>query len=228
MMPLLLNIETSTETCSIAISKGKEVLALQETSEAYSHASQITLLIQAALEEAGHALADMDAIALSQGPGSYTALRVGTSTAKGICYALGKPLLAIDTLQALAQASFQEDWPEAYYAPMIDARRMEVYTLLLDRQGQLIQATEAKIIDSDSYSEYLQAGQRIVFSGNGAPKCQTVIDSPHARFLQLGNSARHLVPLAVQAFEKKTFADLAYFSPHYFKSPNITKPKRVL
>lgn len=227
-MPLLLNIETSTEICSIAISKGMEVLSLQETSEAYAHASQITLLIQAALEEAGQSLADLDAIALSQGPGSYTALRVGTSTAKGIGYALNKPLLAIDTLQSLAYASFQDDWSDAYYAPMIDARRMEVYTLLLDRQGTLIQPTEAKIVDETAYAEYLEAGQRIVFSGNGAPKCQTVINSPNARFLHLGTSARYLVPLAVEAYEKKDFADLAYFSPHYFKSPNITKPKQVL
>jgi len=226
-MPLILNIETSTEICSVAISKGKEVLAIKETTEAYAHAGQITLLIEACLLEIEGELADIDAIALSEGPGSYTALRIGASTAKGIGYALDKPLIAINTLKALAMASTQSEISEAIYAPMIDARRMEVYTQLFDSSFKAIAAMNAKIIDEQSFQEYFKDGQNIVFSGNGAPKCSTVITSPNAHFLKLGNSAAHLVPLAVEAFKNNEFTDLAYFSPNYFKSPNITKPKQI-
>lgn len=226
-MSLILNLETSTEICSVAISRGKEVIALKESAEAYSHSSQITLLIEACMEEANVALKDIDAIALSEGPGSYTALRVGASTAKGIGYALGKPLIAINTLQALARASVQADVANAIYAPMIDARRMEVYTQLFDADFRPVAEMEAKIIDENAFSSFFEKNQHIVFSGNGAPKCSTVITNPLAHFLSLGCSATHLVPLAVEALENKDFTDLAYFSPNYFKSPNITKPKQI-
>ncbi len=228
-MPLILHIETSTEICSIALSKGTELLSLQESKEPYVHGTQITLLIEAALEAAQVKLADLDAIALSKGPGSYTALRIGTSTAKGIGYALDKPLIAIDSLKALALASKKQSGEsEAFFVPMIDARRMEVYTTLYGKNMETLKETEAKIIDETSYQDFFNKKQVLVFSGNGAPKCQTTLDSPFARFIDLKASASHLIPLAVEAFQNSAFADLAYFSPHYFKSPNITKPKRVL
>ena len=227
-MALLLNIETSTEICSIAISKGDRVLSLQESAEDYQHAAQITLLIEKALQEANVQLWALDAISLSQGPGSYTALRIGASTAKGIGYALNKPLLAIDTLKALASATSKQAPAASFIAPMIDARRMEVYTALFDHDLNRLTATEAKVINSNSYQSYFDREQGIAFSGNGAPKCADVIDSPHAQFYPVKASAVHLIPLALDAFAKKQFADLAYFSPFYFKSPNITKPKKML
>lgn len=226
-MSLILNIETATEVCSVCLSQGTEVLALRETSEAYQHAAQLTLLIESCLEEAQHRLSDLDAVAVSQGPGSYTALRVGTSTAKGICYALQKPLLAIDTLQALAYASREESDQEALYVPMIDARRMEVYTAVFDAEGQRVQATEARVIEATSYDAYWQQNQALVFAGNGAAKCREVLQNPLAQFRDVPHSARHLVPWSVRAFAAQQWADLAYYAPQYFKSPNITKPKKI-
>ena len=226
-MPVILNIETATEICSVAVSKGLELLALKEAQEPYVHSSKITLLIEACLQEANLALPAIDAVALSQGPGSYTALRVGTSAAKGICYALDKPLLAIDTLEALALAGIRQHTADALYAPMIDARRMEVYTTLFDKDLQSREATSARIINETSYSEYFDQGQAVVFLGNGAGKCRAVIQSPLAHFLDLPTSASHLVPLALKAYENRQFSDVAYFSPAYFKSPNITKPKQL-
>ncbi len=228
MMPLLLHIETATEVCSVCISRGTEVLASQTITEAYQHAARLTLLIEAATQKAGIELQQLDAVALSEGPGSYTSLRVGTSTAKGICYALDKPLLAIDTLQAMAMASrAAEDDDGQWYAPMIDARRMEVYTALFDGTGKRLGPTEAKIIDEQSYAEHWAVNQNIVFSGNGSGKCESVLTAPEARFRQIGQAASHLIPLALASFSKQQFADLAYFSPEYFKSPNITTPKKI-
>jgi len=200
-----------------------------ETNEPYVHGTQITLLIEAALKATNVKLADLDAIALSKGPGSYTGLRIGTSTAKGIGYALDKPLIAIDSLKALALASKnQSGESEAFFVPMIDARRMEVYTALFGKNMESLKETEAKIIDETSYQAFFEQKQVLVFSGNGAPKCQAILQSPFAHFFDLKASASHLIPLAVEAFQNGAFADLAYFSPYYFKSPNITKPKRVL
>ena len=228
MTPLLLHLETATEVCSVCISRGTEELARQTLTEAYQHAARLTLLIEAATREAGVELSQLDAVALSQGPGSYTSLRVGTSTGKGICYALDKPLIAIDTLQAMALASRRAEDPAGMqYAPMIDARRMEVYTARFDGAGQRLRPTEAKIIDEQSYAEQWADGQALVFSGNGAAKCQSVLTNPLAHFRSVDQSAHHLIPLAVAAFSEGRFADLAYFSPEYFKSPNITQPKNI-
>ncbi len=227
-MPIILNIETATDICSICLSKDKEVIAFQESAEQYSHAGAITIFIDKVLQDAQIEMKDLAAVAISGGPGSYTALRIGTATAKGICYALDKPLIAIDTLQALALASAKiEQKEDALYFPMIDARRMEVYTAGFDAKGNNIKATEALIVDETAFQNY-DKNQKIVFSGNGAAKCQSVLTSPNFYFNTSRCSSRHLVDLAVKMYQEKVFVDAAYFSPAYFKSPNITVPKKIL
>lgn len=228
-MPIILNIETSTDVCSICVSNGLEVLAIRETNEPYVHASKLTIFIQECLSEANLSLATIDAVALSKGPGSYTALRIGASTAKGICYALDKPLIAIDTLQSIALATqTKEQNKKALYCPMIDARRMEVYTALFDANNGLLQQTNALIVDEHSFESYFEEDQVIIFSGNGAEKCKTVLHSSNAHFSSVVCSATNLIPLAISAYEKGKFEDVAYFAPDYHKSPNITTPKKVL
>ena len=227
-MALILNIETATEICSVGLSKDGELIGLKEASKPYSHASQITLLIQQCLADANLHLNDIDAVAVSKGPGSFTALRIGIATAKGICYSLDKPLIAIDTLQAIALGCFFKEKKEALYCPMIDARRMEVYTALFNYQNEPLTEAKALIVEKQSFAAQHEAGQSIIFCGNGAEKCQEVLKSPHFSFSKTLCSAAHMPPLSHKAFEASAFVDLAYFEPFYLKSPNITTPKKVL
>jgi len=224
-MPLILNIETATEICSVCISKGIEIVSLRETKEIHAHARVITLLIQQCLEQAGVVMADLDAVAVSQGPGSYTGLRVGSSAAKGICYGLHKPLIAIDTLRSLALATWQKERQDSLYCPMIDARRMEVYCAFYNKENMLVTKTHSQVIDEGTYENYFASEKKIIFSGNGAAKCKTVIKSPFASFSSIECSARHLVPLSLKTFLAGGFCDPAYFTPNYHKAPNITIPK---
>ncbi len=227
-MAFFLNIETSTEICSICISEDETILALKDADDPYVHAGSITLLIQDCLKQAGITLEQISAVSVSSGPGSYTALRIGTSTAKGICYALDKPLISIDTLQALATASAQNMSGEWLHCPMIDARRMEVYTAVYDTKGNTIADKQALIVEADSFDAYFSNGKKIIFSGNGSKKCQAILDSPFAVFGSIVCSATHLVPLTYKAFLKEDFCDLAYYEPFYLKAPNITTPKKIL
>ncbi len=222
----LLHIETTTDICSIGISQDEQLLALQEITEFAEHASKITLLIETCLQEAKMLMQDLDAVSVSQGPGSYTALRIGVSTAKGICYALNKPLIAVDTLQALALATFKTEQKDALYCPMIDARRMEVYCAIYDTTNQLIHEAAALKIEGDTFDSYFKNDQSIVFSGNGAEKCKSILISEFAHFSPIVCSAKHLIPFALQAFQNQQFADLAYFEPFYLKPPNITTPRK--
>ncbi|MCP3928970.1 MAG: tRNA (adenosine(37)-N6)-threonylcarbamoyltransferase complex dimerization subunit type 1 TsaB, partial [Bacteroidetes bacterium] len=159
-MAFFLNIETSTEICSICISEDETILALKDADDPYVHAGSITLLIQDCLKQAGITLEQLSAVSVSSGPGSYTALRIGTSTAKGICYALDKPLISIDTLQALAFASAQKISGEWIHCPMIDARRMEVYTAMYDSKGNAISDKQALIVEADSFDAYFSNGKK--------------------------------------------------------------------
>jgi tRNA threonylcarbamoyladenosine biosynthesis protein TsaB len=227
-MARLLLLETATDICSIGISDGLELLSLQQAPEGYQHAGQITRLIERCLEEASLSLPELDGLALSSGPGSYTSLRVGAATAKGICYALDKPLVAVDTLQALALAALRQEREEALYFPMIDARRMEVYTAGFDAANELIAPPQAMVVAADSFAAYLQAGHAIVLAGNGAEKCRAVLPTEDLFYTGIVCSAAHLLPLALPAFEAGRFADPAYFSPFYLKPPNITVPKKLL
>ncbi len=226
-MAIILNIETATDIGSVCVSKGARILASKDGSTTFSHAKETTLMITDCLAEAGLSLQDLDAIALSSGPGSYTSLRIGTSIAKGMCYALDKPLIAINTLQSLALAASKMA-QGAIYAPMIDARRMEVYTTFYDATMNCIQPMQPLILDEDTFKVALEEEKKIVFSGNGAEKIKNVIDSPQFIFTDIRCAAKHLVSLAVAAFEAERFESVAYFEPDYLKPPNITTPKKVL
>lgn len=224
-MPLILLIETATDICSIGLSRGGRLLCLRDAEANYQHAAQITLLIGRCLEEAGIELEGLDAVALSSGPGSYTSLRVGAATAKGICFSLGKPLIVVDTLQALALACLQREREEALYYPMIDARRMEVYTAGFDAANERMEAPKAIVVDERTFREQQQAGHRIVLCGNGAEKCRAVLPAGNILFSPVLCSAAHLLPLALIACEQGKFEDVAYYSPFYLKPPNITTPR---
>lgn len=227
-MSLILHIETATDICSVALSEGEHLRCLEEAKEPFKHAAQLTLLIQAVLEQSGLNLPALDAVSISSGPGSYTSLRVGTATAKGICYALEKPLIAVDTLQALALSCLKQEREEGLYYPMIDARRMEVYTAGFDATNDRLTDAYALIVDEQTFAEPLAKGQQIILCGSGAAKCKTVLPKEGVLYSDIDCSATHLVPLAYRAYEAEQFEDIAYYDPLYLKPPNITKAKKVL
>lgn len=236
-MPYILNIESATDICSIAISQNDKVVALQETQG--NHATQMTLMIEKCLAEAQLQMPDISAIAISNGPGSYTSLRVGASVAKGICYALDIPMIAIDTLETLALAAFHalKD-PEALYCPMIDARRMEVYTAIFtantvqrDSYGEgvvLSNVLQSLIVEENSFDKYFKENKRIVFCGNGAAKCRAILKNEKAIFFENICSSVNMIPLSETYYNKKQFVDIAYYTPLYLKAPNITQAKKIL
>jgi tRNA threonylcarbamoyladenosine biosynthesis protein TsaB len=232
-MAFILNIETATPVCSVCISENDRVIVLKEIT-GNDHAAKITLLIEACLSEAALALSSINAVAISNGPGSYTSLRIGTSTAKGLCYALNIPLISISTLEALAFAAFQQYKHESVlYCPMIDARRMEVYQTLFRADtatGMMhpLSTAAPMIVDNTAFSTYLSTGQQIVFIGDGSPKCRAILTQAEAIFLPVFCSAGFLPPLSYRAFLSGNFADLAYHTPDYLKAPNITTPKKRL
>ena len=227
-MSNILCIETATDICSVSLSHEGETIALAETVKGFSHASTLTILIQECLAKVNLILADLDAVAISQGPGSYTGLRIGVSVAKGICYALEKPLIAIDTLEALAWACANHEKQEAHYCPMIDARRMEVYTAMYNLMGEEEQGVNALIVEENVFDDFFLREETIIFCGNGAEKCQQILTSSFAKFSPIICSAKHLSFLAKKYFDENKFSDVAYFSPLYYKSPNITIPRKVL
>ncbi len=225
----ILNIETATDICSIAISANGKQLSLAESTEAYQHAAQITLLIDKCLQQSGLSMSHIDGVAVSSGPGSYTALRVGTSVAKGICYALDKPLVVVDTLEALAgEAARHEGRPNTLYCPMIDARRMEVYTAVFDHNLKCIQPVASLILMEDSFKSQLENGFRVVCCGNGARKITNVLHHERIKIMVTQNSASYMVKIAHERFEHQLFENLARYSPNYFKNPYITTPKKIL
>ncbi len=227
--PRLLLLETATEVCSVAVSHGDAVLALRESTEGMQHARLITRFIEEVMAEAGWSLADLDAVALSKGPGSYTALRIGASAAKGICYALDKPLVAVSTLQALAWAAWQAtDLDDAFFVPMIDARRMDVYAAVYGPQAIELEAPRPLTLTPETFDHLLRQGKPVVFAGNGAPKYRQLLAHPLVRFLDLRCSATHLRALAQQRFAAGQFESLAHFTPEYIKPPNITTPRKKL
>lgn len=233
-MALLLHIETSTAVCSVALGKDGDLLALKETKEGMKHASHLTVFIGNILKENNFTPADLDGVAISMGPGSYTGLRIGVSTAKGICYGANLPLIAINTLQAMTKPLLdntdvlaQINNPEkAYYCPMIDARRMEVYTAFFNNKTELIGDISADIIDENSYSNELSE-REIVFFGDGSSKCKEVIKSKNGIFLDsITTSAIGMIELAEIKFQNQEFEDVAYFEPFYLKDFVATTPKK--
>lgn len=229
-MAKILCLETATEVCSAGIARNGVLCSLQEIRQSGDHAAQITLLITRAMEEAGLSFQDLDAIAISAGPGSYTSLRIGWSTAKGLAYSLRLPLLQVSTLQALALRGLrQTTQQDILCCPMIDARRMEVYTALFDVTGKEITPPAALILEPDSFDHWFYSGKTILFTGNGAEKYQPMLSQqPLALFLPLQTSADTFPTLAEKAFQQQAFIDLAYAEPLYLKPPNITKPRALL
>lgn len=226
-MPLILNIESATEICSVCLADGDRILILEEETEPFKHSERLTILIQNCFEKTGISIHEIAAVALSEGPGSYTSLRVGASVAKGICYALDKPLMAIDTLHSLAFAARKQNTAD-FFCPMIDARRMDVYTALFDAFGEKVSETETKTITEESFSELFQDKKTMLFCGNGAPKSSEIIRHANACFLYLKCSAAHLIEPSFQKFLAGQFTDVAAFEPLYLKPPNITVAKQLL
>lgn len=217
-MSLILSIETSTKLCSVALQRGESILAAAEISVERSHSKYITVLIESLFKFAGEYPEALDAVAVSKGPGSYTGLRIGASTAKGLCYALDKPLIAINTLASMAHDASRYIPQDAHLCPMLDARRMEVYCALFDAQMNELLPVQAKIIDAFSFSEEL-SNKQLFFFGDGAQKCMPFLEkNNNAVYIdKLFPSAKSIGALAQQAFKKNTFEDVAYFEPYYLK-----------
>ena len=224
-MDNILLIETSTALCSVALAQDGVVTSYRESSAPKAHASLTAVFIQEMLAERGLTLADCDAICVSKGPGSYTGLRVGVSTAKGLCLGSGKPLLAVGTLDTLV-AQADEIGGIKYIIPMIDARRMEVYTAVFEN-GVQITETSPMIIDETSFAEYLEQGP-CLFIGDGAGKCADVIKHPNAQFCQCWPKASAMLVPAMAAYKEKRFEDVAYFEPFYLKEFVATVSKKKL
>lgn len=216
---MILLIESSTTICSVAIASAGKVLAIREINETNRHAEKLTVFCEEVVKEAGIAFHQLDAVAVSKGPGSYTGLRIGVSAAKGICYALEKPLIAIGTLEAMAYGMKAEVKPGELLCPMIDARRMEVYMAVYDHEGKEIEAVAPLVLDENSFASLL-AEKRIHFSGDGMPKSKELLSRfPNAVFTESGMpSAKHLAESAEEKFAAKAFEDLAYFEPFYLKT----------
>ena len=232
-MALILNIDTATTVCSVNIARSAKIVSIRESNEDKSHARLLTVLIEEILRETKITISQLDAVAISMGPGSYTGLRIGVSTAKGLCYGADIPLIAISTLQALAfqvSTAFasNKETDEAWFCPMIDARRMEVYTAFYNSNNEPMTKIKAEIIDKDSFKSILNE-RKVYFFGNGAAKCKEMIDHKNAFFIDsIETSSKGMVGLSEEAFKNKEFQDVAYFEPYYLKDFLATIPKKKL
>ena len=219
-MATILHIETSTEVCSVAVSQDGLCVFEREDREGPNHAVKSGVFIDEALSHIDSQLLTLDAVAVSGGPGSYTGLRIGVSTAKGVCFGRDAQLISVPTLEVLCvpvllQEKVKED--DALLCPMLDARRMEVYAALFDRSLREVRPTQADIVDGDTYRAFLDE-RPVYFFGNGAAKCMEVIDHPNARFIEgVVPLARWMFPLAERRFFDQKFEDVAYFEPYYLK-----------
>ena len=214
-MAYILNIETSTTNCSVALSKNGTVVGLKEdNSMEYSHAERLHVYIDEVLKTAMVSKDQLDAIAISKGPGSYTGLRIGVSAAKGLCYALSLPLISVPTLEALAH---QIDIPKGTIVAMLDARRMEVYSAIYDADYNEIRPTEAEVLTSESFQELLESTP-VYFVGNGVAKTKDLITHKNAQFIEDKlPSAKQMCALSYDKFKMNAFEDVAYFEPFYLK-----------
>lgn len=223
-MARILSLETSTTVCSVALHENNKLLAIAEVHVGHSHAAKLAGLIDEVARAADIELKELNAVAVSAGPGSYTGLRIGTSTAKGLCYALSVPIISVGSLELLAAQVGQCNVTKAWLCPMIDARRMEVYCRLTDAVGNIIQPVEARIIDEKSFEEHLEQTP-ILFFGDGAGKCQTVINHKNALFISgITPSAAHLGSMAFEKYHGGEWEDLVHFEPFYLKEFKVKKP----
>ncbi|WP_293894870.1 tRNA (adenosine(37)-N6)-threonylcarbamoyltransferase complex dimerization subunit type 1 TsaB [Flavobacterium sp.] len=221
-MIYILNIETATRNCSVSLAKNGETILCREIAEqGYSHAEKLHVFIEEILKETSITVSDLKAIAVSKGPGSYTGLRIGVSTAKGLCYALGIPLIAVDTLQVLAKQVGVEN---GLIVPMLDARRMEVYSAVFDNKHVQIMEVQAEVLTEKSYAEITEP---IYFVGDCQEKCKTVLTKDNFTFLPeiIFPSANEMSSLSYEKFIKDEFENVAYFEPFYLKDFMMAKSK---
>lgn len=223
MSTYILNIETATTNCSVSLSKDGETIILKEDNDtSYSHAERLHIYMESVLKEANISANELNAIAVSKGPGSYTGLRIGVSSAKGLCFALEMPLISVSTLKALA---YQVELDKGCIVAMLDARRMEVYSAIFDANHKQIRETQAQILEESSFAEYLEKGV-VYFIGSGVDKTKTLIAHPNARFVENKlPSANEMSPLAYHKFKISDTEDVAYFEPYYLKDFVALKPK---
>lgn len=233
-MALILCIETGTDICSVGLVRDGELLSLRESDQGRDHAKRVALFVDELLRENGIRPDEIDAVAVGKGPGSYTGLRIGVSFAKGLCYALQKPLIAVGSLDALVAVAREdydagivdvEEWDNSLLCPMVDARRMEVYTALFGSDGCPISEVVAEIIDEHSFEDVRSdMSRQLVIFGSGASKCRELLSG--AIYIDVSPSARGLAKLAQQAYDAKRFEDVAYFEPFYLKDFVVTQSKK--
>lgn len=233
-MSLILCIETGTDICSVGIARDGELMSLRESDQGRDHAKQVAVFVDELLRETDVKPDELDAVAVGMGPGSYTGLRIGVSFAKGLCYGLNIPLLAVGSLEALTDVAIKdyeagiiqvEGWDEAFLCPMVDARRMEVYTQIFNSRCEAQSEVSAEIITEDSFSQWRAKGKLVIF-GNGAAKCQEML--PDAIYIDVAPSARGLTRIAHQLFEAGKTVDIAYFEPFYLKDFVVIPSKKKL
>ena len=234
-MSLILAIETGTDICSVGIAKDGELLSLRESDEGRDHARKVGVYVDELLRETGIAPEDLDAVAVGKGPGSYTGLRIDVSFAKGLCYGLQKPLVAVGSLDALVEVAREDHeagilavdgWDGAYLCPMVDARRMEVYAQVFDAGGRPQGEVSAEVVGEGSFAAFRGQGRPFVIFGSGARKCADLLAG--ATFVEVTPSARGLARLAQQALDEGRTEDIAYFEPFYLKDFVVTTSRKKL
>ena len=236
-MANILCIETSAAVCSVALAVNGETVAVRESDSGRNHTGNIGVFADEILRANNMGPEDLDAVAVSSGPGSYTGLRIGVSFAKGLCYGLQIPLIAVGSLESLVEVARENEqagvvnmpsWDKSIMVPMIDARRMEVYTRVFDAEGNALSEVEAKIIDAESFAEFrhkaTELGGEFVIFGDGAAKCCEVLEG--ARYIEVAPSASGISRLAQRAFDAQQWEDIAYFEPFYLKDFVVTKSQK--
>ena len=233
-MSLILCIETGTDICSVGIARDGELVSLRESAEGRDHAKYVGVFVDELLRETDIAPDELDAVAVGMGPGSYTGLRIGVSFAKGLCYGQQIPLIAVGSLEALAEVAIEdneagildvENWDDAVLCPMVDARRMEVYTQLFDAAGNQLSEVSAEVVDENTFADIRRDKQLVIF-GNGASKCCEVMSD--ATYIEVAPSARGLARKAEQKLSAGQVEDIAYFEPFYLKDFVVIPSKKKL
>lgn len=224
-MALILSIESATSVCSVALHQNGEFLGLMEINQENVHAKKLVLLIESLVQNLGFMTKDLDAVAVSSGPGSYTGLRIGVSIAKGLSYALDIPLIGVDTLTTLAHQVIPLCGDGDVIIPMLDARRMEIYMSIVSSNGEIIEASQPLIVENNPFLKYLNNG-KVYFIGDGVGKLRSILDHENALFPNVLNSSKSMGGLAFVKFQKKEFEDLAYFEPNYLKEFRVIASKK--
>lgn len=233
-MALILCIETGTDICSVGLVNNGKLISLRESDSGRDHAKKVAVFVDELLTENGISPEQLDAIAVGEGPGSYTGLRIGVSFAKGLCYGLGKPLIAISSLAALTAVAIEdfdagivdvEQWDTTLLCPMIDARRMEVYTQIFDHNANPLTDVAAEVVTQQSFMEHRERCSDFVIFGSGAAKCAEIID---AKWIDITPSVRGMAAIAEAKFANSDFVDVAYFEPYYLKDFVVTTSKKKL